>query len=1003
MAIGVRYHSRLTGLNVGTIVRWTVTDEAARLALVLRSVDDGSICKQTDGPTYWILVGYAGPTWKQIDLQTAGADHGALSGRGDDDHTQYHTDARGDARYYTQTQADALLAAKSGTAHNHAGLYSEPGHIHDDRYYTEAEVDTALAGKAASAHTHDDRYYTESEADTLLAGKSGTGHDHDSRYYTESETDTLLAGKAAAVHAHDDLYFTETEVTAALATKEATANKGAAGGYASLDGTGRIPGAQLPVSALEYKGGWNATTNTPSLTLPYSGTAGDTYSVTTAGTQNLGGADGATDYAKGDRLLYDGADWVHEENTDEVGATGDAYAASHEADATAHPAANIVNTPAGGIAATTVQAAINELDTEKAAAAHTHTEAAVTDLDKYTQAQVTSLLAGKSDTAHTHDTLANVGTSTILGRTTAGSGNSEELTAAQARTLLNVADGATAAGATGDAYAASHEADGTAHAASAIVNTPAGGVAATTVQAAINELDTEKLASSAVSAFGASLVDDADAATARTTLDAARAPISGAGAPGASTGNGYALGQTYVDTTGDVAYTLVDATADANVWFLDADGATGDAHAAGDGSDHAAVAANTSKVTNATHTGDVTGATALTIADEAVTFAKMAHVATSTLLGRTTAASGDVEALTAAQVRTLLNVADGATAAGATGDAYATSHEADATAHAASAIVNTPAGGIAATTVQAAINELDTEKAAAGHAHNFVDLADVPSSYTGHGTKTVRVNAGETGLEFSAAGAGDVVGPASATDNALARFNATTGKLLQDSSNATLGDGGALALTGSSAEVLMAEKSGASAPGAGYSRWWAKNSTPNEPAFTDDTDNDLRCAPLSIERVHGEWETSSTNTWYTWDDAGWAQDFVFAVTAGTGTNPSLSTLWSFNGITIPSTGRLESVKIIWSPTTAPATFQTLQWQVRKMAITDGMTTNGTITQVASGSDFSSTSRDKRIVNLTIDSASLAANDQLFVFQRRIGGDTVPNTHVDIAIAWRQLL
>lgn len=39
------------------------------------------------------------------------------------------------------------------------------------------------------------------------------------------------------------------------------------------------------------------------------------------------------------------------------------------------------------------------------------------------------------------------------------------------------------------------------------------------------------------------------------------------------------------------------------------------------------------------------------------------------------------------------------------------------------------------------------------------------------------------------AGTGDVVGPASATDNALARFDATTGKLIQNS-NVTLGDSG---------------------------------------------------------------------------------------------------------------------------------------------------------------------------------------------------------------------
>lgn len=38
------------------------------------------------------------------NLPGASTDHGALTGLGDDDHTQYHNDARGDARYYTQTQ-----------------------------------------------------------------------------------------------------------------------------------------------------------------------------------------------------------------------------------------------------------------------------------------------------------------------------------------------------------------------------------------------------------------------------------------------------------------------------------------------------------------------------------------------------------------------------------------------------------------------------------------------------------------------------------------------------------------------------------------------------------------------------------------------------------------------------------------------------------------------------------------------------------------------------------
>jgi hypothetical protein len=72
------------------------------------------------------------------------------------------------------------------------------------------------------------------------------------------------------------------------------------------------------------------------------------------------------------------------------------------------------------------------------------------------------------------------------------------------------------------------------------------------------------------------------------------------------------------------------------------------------------ITTNNAKVTNATHTGDVTGATALTIADEAVTNAKMAHIATGTVKGRTTAGTGDVEDLTiSTTLKTALSLSKG--------------------------------------------------------------------------------------------------------------------------------------------------------------------------------------------------------------------------------------------------------------------------------------------------------------------------------------------------------
>jgi hypothetical protein len=44
----------------------------------------------------------------------------------------------------------------------------------------------------------------------------------------------------------------------------------------------------------------------------------------------------------------------------------------------------------------------------------------------------------------------------------------------------------------------------------------------------------------------------------------------------------------------------------------------------------------------------------------------------------------------------------------------------------------------------------------------------------------------------AAGGTGDVTGPASSTDNAVARFDGTTGKLLQNTANATISDEGYL-------------------------------------------------------------------------------------------------------------------------------------------------------------------------------------------------------------------
>jgi hypothetical protein len=85
-----------------------------------------------------------------------------------------------------------------------------------------------------------------------------------------------------------------------------------------------------------------------------------------------------------------------------------------------------------------------------------------------------------------------------------------------------------------------------------------------------------------------------------------------------------------------------------------------------------------------------------------------------------------------------------------------------------------------------------------------------------------------------------VEGPASATDNALARFDGTTGKLLQDGSNSTLDDNGHLALTGSSVALQMAERATAPANETARGHFWVKDEAPTQPWFTDDDVSDYR-------------------------------------------------------------------------------------------------------------------------------------------------------------------
>jgi hypothetical protein len=218
------------------------------------------------------------------------------------------------------------------------------------------------------------------------------------------------------------------------------------------------------------------------------------------------------------------------------------------------------------------------------------------------------------------------------------------------------------------------------------------------------------------------------------------------------------------------------------------------------------IASGANNYTHPNHTGDVTSAGdgATTIANNAVTNAKLAQVASSTLKGRATAATGNVEDLTASQVRTILNVADGAEV-NVNADWNASSGDAQ--------ILNKPTLGTAAAAAT-------TDFAAASHTHaasaitsGTLDVARLPV-----GTGSTQVAAGNhthvladvTGA--AASGSITTSGLTQSTARLLGRTSASTGAIeeIQIGSGLSLSagelsatsSGGISAVGASTADVL---------------------------------------------------------------------------------------------------------------------------------------------------------------------------------------------------------
>lgn len=128
------------------------------------------------------------------DLLGGVSDHGGLSGLGDDDHPQYHNDARGDIRYYTKTQLDG-------------------GQL-DNRYYTEIEIDAQQLAQdnAISQNATDIASVTATANTALQPGDNISELTNDSGYITGAQV-ALFETLTNLTKVGNDLIYTKEDGT----------------------------------------------------------------------------------------------------------------------------------------------------------------------------------------------------------------------------------------------------------------------------------------------------------------------------------------------------------------------------------------------------------------------------------------------------------------------------------------------------------------------------------------------------------------------------------------------------------------------------------------------------------------------------------------------------------------------------------------------------------------------------------------------------------------------
>lgn len=401
---------------------------AQLLDIDLTGVADGDALTYDQGSDTWV----PGPGGGGV------TDHGALTGLADNDHPQYQLAAS------AATDAE-LVAAVAGLQPLDADL-------------------TAIAALSTTAFGRGLLILANQAALLAAAGAAAASHAHAGEDITSG---TVADARIAATLTRD------TELTAAISAHEAAGDP-----HPTYTTAAELAAFAQPLDA--------DLTAIAALTTTAFGRA-------FLALANIAAAQAALDLEPGTDVATQAA---HDALVSAL--------AAHLADATdAHDASAVSVVPFSTIAATTVQAALEEIVAEASGGVTDH--GALTGLgdDDHPQYTLTAEAQAIADAAQA------AAEATAQAALNAHTGDATDAHDASSISILDAAADFTATEVEGalaelqaadeadEAALAAHLADGTdAHAGTAITNTPAGTIAATTVQAAIDELATEKAAAS---------------------------------------------------------------------------------------------------------------------------------------------------------------------------------------------------------------------------------------------------------------------------------------------------------------------------------------------------------------------------------------------------------------------------------------------------------------------------------------------------------------------------